>query len=83
MQQHWLMRPRTIRRLRVGGGVVLGFTVLAEYLVDRHPHFTFDQLPGFNAIFGFLACVALILVAKLIGLALKRADSYYAEGADE
>ncbi len=83
MEQHWLMRPRTIRRLWVGGVIVLGLTVLGEYLVDRHPHFSFDQLPGFSAIFGFLACVGLILVAKLIGLALKRADTYYEDGPDE
>ena len=83
MQQHWLTRPRTIGRLRIGGVVVLGLTVAGEYLVERHPHFSFDQLPGFNAAFGFLACVALILVARLIGLALKRADTYYEDGRDE
>jgi hypothetical protein len=83
MQKHWLARPRTIRRLWILGLIILGFTVLGEYLVERHPLFSLDRLPGFNAIFGFLACVGLILVAKLIALALMRADTYYGDGPDE
>jgi hypothetical protein len=83
MHSHWLTRTRTIRRLWVGFVIALAFTVLGEYLVDRHPHFTLDRLPGFNAIYGFLACAALILFAKLIGLPLKRADTYYEDGQNE
>jgi len=83
MQSHWLTRPRTIRRLWVVFVLALAFTVLGEFLVDRHPHFTLDQLPGFHAIFGFLACAGLILVAKLIALPLKRPDTYYADGENE
>lgn len=83
MQQHWLTRPRSIRRLWVGFVIALALTVLGEYSVDPHPHFTVDRLLGFNAVYGFLACGGLILVAKLIGLVLKRADAYYAVGEDE
>ena len=83
MQNHWLTRPRTIRRLWVGFVIALAVTVLGEYVVDRQPHFAVDGLPAFNAIYGLLACAGLILVAKLIGLALKRADTYYADGQDE
>jgi hypothetical protein len=77
MEKHWLMRPQTIRRLWVGGVIVLALTVLVEALVEGHPHFGLDGLPAFSAIFGFLSCVALILLAKLIGLVLKRPDTYY------
>jgi hypothetical protein len=83
MHSHWLTRPRTIRRLWVGFVIALALTVLGEYLVDRHPHFTLDRLPGFYAIYGLLACAGLILVAKLIALPLKRVDTYYEDGQDE
>lgn len=83
MQQHWLVRPGTIRRLWIGFAVVLGLTIAAEPFIDRHPHFTVDGLLSFNAIYGFLACVGLILVAKLIGLALKRPDDYYSSDGDD
>ena len=58
---------------------VLAISVGAELLVDKHPHFEVERLFAFNALYGFLACAALILVAKGIGLLLKRKDDYYDE----
>jgi len=61
--------------------VVLAATVLAEFAVQLHPHFEVEALFGFHAWYGFLACTAMILVAKGLGLLLKRSDTYY--GADD
>ncbi len=77
MQQRWLSRPKTIRLLWQGFIVVLLLTVLAELRVAHDAHFAVEHWFGFNAAYGFLACAALILIAKAIGLALKRPDSYY------
>ena len=83
MESHWLTRPRTIRRLWGGFIITLAGTVAVEYLVDRHPHFTLDQVPAFHAVYGLLACAGLILVAKLIALPLRRPDTYYGDDQDE
>jgi hypothetical protein len=40
-------------------------------------HFEIEQIFGFYAVYGFLACAALILIAKAIGVFLKRPDDYY------
>jgi hypothetical protein len=72
------MTPQ-IRRLWAGFIAVLALTVLAEFFIDPHPHFDIERLFAFNALYGFLACAGLILVAKAIGLALKRRDDYYDE----
>jgi hypothetical protein len=56
---------------------VLALTVLAGFLVETHSHFEVERFFGVYALYGFLACAALILVAKAIGLILKRPDSYY------
>jgi hypothetical protein len=53
--------------------------VLAELAVEPHPHFGVERLFGFNALYGFLACAALILLARGIGVFLKRPDRYYDE----
>ncbi|MCC6475053.1 MAG: hypothetical protein IT514_15070, partial [Burkholderiales bacterium] len=66
-----------------GFAALLALTVVAEVWVRRHPHFGWDGLPGFNAIYGFLVCAGLILAAKLIGLVLKRPDTYYSEDGHE
>lgn len=82
MEQHWLTRRESIRRLWVVFAIVLGLTVLAELLIAHEPHFDVEGLFGFSAWFGFLACAGLIGFAKLLGAALKRPDTYY-EGGDE
>lgn len=40
-------------------------------------HFPIEELFGFYAVYGLLACAALILIAKAIGLVLKRPETYY------
>ncbi|MGZ8253659.1 MAG: hypothetical protein ACXWVT_02320 [Burkholderiaceae bacterium] len=79
---HWLDEPRNVKRLWRGFVVVLVLAVLAETVVTFHPHFAVESLFGFNAWFGFLACVAMIVVAKALGVLLKRPDTYYG-GRDE
>ena len=74
---HWLVRPRTIRLLWRGFVVVLAGLVLLDLVIAHDPNFVIDGLPGFSAAFGFAACVGLVLGAKALGLLLKRPDDYY------
>lgn len=78
-ETHWLARPATIRRLWMIFGCVLAVTVVAEIFVAHETHFGIDGTFAFHAWYGFIACVALIATAKLLGLVLKRPDSYYEE----
>ena len=75
----WLYRPGSVRRLWIGFAIVLAATVAAGFLVDMHPHFAFEALPAFFALFGFGACVVLVFGSKLLGMLLKRPDAYYDE----
>jgi len=43
----------------------------------RHAESAWEGLPGFYAIFGFVACVALVLAAKQMRKILKRDEDYY------
>ena len=74
---HWLYRPGTPRRLWIAFAAVLAATVLAGFAVDMHPHFAFESVPAFYALFGFGACVVLVFGSKLLGVLLKRRDDYY------
>lgn len=56
---------------------VLAATVAAQLFIEPHPHFAVERLFAWNALYGFLACAALILVARALGLLLKRRDDYY------
>ena len=75
----WLHRAETIRWLWVGFLAALALTVLAQVFVEVHGAFGLETSFGFSAWFGFLACVLMIVVAKLLGALLKRPDTYYDE----
>lgn len=77
MTPHWIARPEAIRRLWIAFGLILAATVLAELATHRHAAIGIDAVFGFHAWFGFGACVALVLLARLLGFALKRRDDFY------
>ena len=77
MDDYWLTRKSTIKGLWVVFVLLLAATVLADFFVVPHPYFGLDGTFGFGAWFGFVSCVALVLVAKLLGSVLKRPDTYY------
>jgi uncharacterized membrane protein YhdT len=77
MDDYWLTRKSTIKGLWVVFVLILAATVLADFFVVHHSHFGLDGSFGFGAWFGFVSCVVLILIAKLLGIILKRPDTYY------
>ncbi|MEO8653135.1 MAG: hypothetical protein ABI409_03325 [Ramlibacter sp.] len=78
---HWLTRPATIKLLWIVFIFVLALTVVAGIWMTEEPHFEIEGLFAFNAVYGFLVCAAMILAAKVLGLLLKRRDTYYEERA--
>ena len=76
-RSHWLSRPRSVRWLRRAGALLLAGTLLAQIWVHVHDYFGIDGLFGFQAAYGFLSCVAMVLVAKVLGWWLKRPEEYY------
>ena len=76
-QKHWLVRPENIRKLWIVFIIILALTVIAKFFVENHPHFDIESVLAFNAWYGFLACVAMVVAAKALGVLLKRKDTYY------
>ena len=76
-QDHWLVRPATIRRLWAVFIAVLVALVALDLVVPHHPHSGLDGKFGFGGWFGFLSCVVLVVFAKALGAILKRPDTYY------
>jgi len=58
----------------------LALSILMEPLLvqTRHATFWWHKVPGFNAIYGLLACLIIILVSKTLGrFFLQRSEDYY------
>ncbi len=79
---HWLDEPRHVKllwRLFLGALVLI---VAIGALLPLHPYFGIEAVFGFYSWFGFVACAAMIVVAKGFALLLKRPDTYYRERDD-
>ena len=81
--EHFLTRPRTIRRLWWGFSIVLALTVAAQLGIYVKGYFTVDGWLGFGALYGFFSCVLMVLLAKVLGVVLKRPRDYYPEHRDD
>lgn len=80
---HFLGRPAVIRRLWWGFSVALALTVLAQVIFPVKGYFGVDGWFGFGAVYGFLSCLAMVLVARALGTVLKRPRDYYRERSDD
>jgi hypothetical protein len=79
---HWLYRPETWPKLWAIQIAILVLAVLPELFIHAHAHFdperfSLDLSPGFFAWYGFITCAGMVALAKVLGLFLKRDDTYY------
>ena len=76
-QEHWLVRPENIRKLWIIFIAVLAVTALLDFVLHPHAAFGLDGTPFFYSWYGFATCVGMVVFAKLLGIFLKREDTYY------
>jgi len=48
-----------------------------DFFITKHVHFPWERAPGFYAVYGFIGCVSLIFVAKILRLLVRRKEDYY------
>jgi hypothetical protein len=52
--------------------------IVIDFFTPKHPHFVWEAYPSFYAVYGFVACVVLVLVAKyVLRNIVKRKEDYY------
>ena len=68
---------RNVRRLLWTLYIACAGVFAADFFVDRHGYHPWESLLGFYAIYGFVACVLLVLLAKQLRKVLMRRDDYY------
>jgi len=77
-KRYWLDQPENVTKLYRGVWAIGIALVLAEWLVHRHEEPAFAGWFAFYALFGFVACVALVLAAKeILRRLVKRPEDYY------
>jgi len=69
---------KNITAVRKGLYGVIALIIIADFFVHRHHAvFFWDHIPGFNAVYGFIAAVVIILVAKVGLHGLMKSEDYY------
>ena len=75
-------RPEVIKwMLRIFYSICI-VLVIVDFIIHRHIVTDVEKIPAFYAIYGFVACVLLVLVASQMRKLLMRGEHYYtnAEG---
>lgn len=73
----WLDRKGNVDRVYWGVWVICAVLVLIEPIAHKHAEVAIEEIFGFHAWFGFIACVALVIAAKGLRVLLKRPEDYY------
>jgi hypothetical protein len=73
----WLDRPENVARLYRGLWIFGVLLVAGDLAVHRHAETAFDGWFGFYGLYGFVACVVLVLAAKMLRRIVMRREDYY------
>ena len=70
-----------MKRIWIIFAVALILSVVADLILqmgDGHGDFPWSHILGFFALFGFISCVAIVVISKLLGhYWLQRKEDYY------
>lgn len=77
--EHLFDNPMNVKRTIYALFAVSGILFVLDFFVDRHVDHPWESMVGFYAIYGFVACVILVLVAKELRKVLMRGEDYYDE----
>ena len=73
----WLDRPENVRKVYLAVWVACGLLLLVELFIDKHGEVGIEHWFGFHGFYGFVACVGLVLAAKLLRRLVIRPEDYY------
>ncbi len=78
-KKHLFDNPRNVERLLKGFYVICIILIIADFIIHRHTTMGWEKIPAFYAFYGFIACVVLVVVAKIMRKVVMRKENYYDE----
>ncbi len=77
VRKGWFDEPANVNKIIWALVAACAATVIADLFYDKHGHYGFQEIIGFDAIYGFVSCVLLVLAAKQLRKILMRDEDYY------
>jgi len=75
--KHLFDNPKNVKRAIHLLYAVCGVALLFDFVVHRHVDHPWESMFGFYALYGFGACVLLVLIAKEMRKIVMRGEDYY------
>jgi len=77
-KKYWLDDPRNVNKVIYALVAACVAVVLADFFYDKeHTEYAFQDWIGFDAVYGIVCCVFVVLAAKLLRGVLMRDEDYY------
>jgi len=73
----FLDSPENRKRIRMYFYIALVVLLILDFFVPKVGHLKWEEAPEFFAAYGFVSCIVLIFVAKLLRIIVKRPEDYY------
>jgi hypothetical protein len=70
-------KPENVKRFLGGFYISLVALLIIDFFIHKHAEFPWEEAPDFFAVYGFVSCVLLIFIAKLLRLFVRRDENYY------
>jgi hypothetical protein len=78
-QKGYFDKPENIQKMLKVLYVLCALLVIVDFIVHRHIYHDWENIPAFYAIYGFVGCVVLVVIAKKMRNFLMRGEDYYDE----
>lgn len=78
-KEYFFDKPENVKWTMRGLYITCILLVVADFIIHRHIGLPWEKIPAFYAIYGFVACVVLVVIAKEIRKIVMRKENYYDE----
>ena len=78
-KKYFFDKPSNVKWVMRAFYAICILLVIVDFVVHRHIGFSWEKIPAFYAIYGFVACVVLVVIAKEMRKVIMRKEDYYDE----
>ena len=76
-KEYFFDKPKNIQLMLRVFYVICALLVIADFVYHRHVLHSLEKIPAFYAIYGFIACVVLVLIATQMRKLVMKKEDYY------
>ena len=69
--------PKNVKRLLVIFFASLVVLLIVDFFIHKHADFHWEEAPNFFAVYGFVSCVFLIFIARILRPMIMRDEDFY------